>query len=52
MRPSIHLLSFKRTTVGKGSIVGMIVTGFVYDINPNCLYLVDKLIPSVVFLIV
>ncbi|PWB76780.1 MAG: MFS transporter [Anaerolineales bacterium] len=63
LRPSIHSLTSKRTTVGQGTsmglsnsfvslgrIVGPIVAGLVFDINPNLPYLAGALILSFVFL--
>ncbi|NJC97234.1 MAG: MFS transporter [Anaerolineae bacterium] len=63
LRPSIPSLTSKRTPVGQGTsmglsnsfvslgrIVGPIVAGLVFDINPNLPYLAGALILSFVFL--
>jgi DHA1 family multidrug resistance protein-like MFS transporter len=64
LRPSIHSLTSKRTTVGQGAsmglsnsfvslgrIVGPIVAGIIFDINPNFPYLAGAFILCAVFLI-
>jgi MFS transporter, DHA1 family, multidrug resistance protein len=64
LRPSIHSLTSKRTTVGQGTsmglsnsfvslgrIIGPIVAGIVFDINPNYPYLTGALILCTVFLV-
>jgi DHA1 family multidrug resistance protein-like MFS transporter len=63
LRPSIHSLTSKRTTVGQGASMGLsnsfvslgrvagpIVAGISFDINPNFPYLSGALILSVVFI--
>ncbi|MBM3126214.1 MAG: MFS transporter [Chloroflexi bacterium] len=64
LRPSIHSLTSKRTTAGQGAsmglsnsfvslgrIVGPIIAGFVFDINPNYPYLSGSLILCIVFFV-
>lgn len=64
LRPSIHSLTSKRTTVGQGTSMGLsnsfvslgrvagpIVAGLVFDINPNYPYLFGALILSIVFIV-
>jgi len=64
LRPSIHSLTSKRTTAGQGAslglsnsfvslgrIVGPIVAGLIFDINPNYPYLAGALILCVVFIL-
>jgi len=63
LRPSIHSLASKRTTVGQGASMGLsnsfvslgrvagpIIAGVIFDINPNYPYLTGALILFVVFL--
>ena len=63
LRPSIHSLTSKRTTVGQGTsmglsnsfvslgrIIGPILAGIFFDINPNFPYLAGALILCAVFL--
>lgn len=63
LRPSIHSLTSKRTTVGQGASLGLsnsfvslgriggpIVAGLVFDVNPNYPYLAGALILCVVFI--
>jgi MFS transporter, DHA1 family, multidrug resistance protein len=62
LRPSIHSLTSKRTTVGQGAsmglsnsfvslgrIVGPIAAGIIFDVNPNYPYLFGALLLSIVF---
>jgi DHA1 family multidrug resistance protein-like MFS transporter len=62
LRPSIHSLTSKRTTVGQGASMGLsnsfvslgriggpIVAGLIFDINPSCPYLFGALILGIVF---
>jgi len=62
LRPSIHSLTSKRTTVGQGASMGLsnsfvslgrvagpLYAGFIFDINPNYPYLSGALILCVVF---
>jgi DHA1 family multidrug resistance protein-like MFS transporter len=64
LRPSIHSLTSKRTTVGQGAamglsnsfvslgrIVGPIVAGIIFDVNPNYPYLNGALILCIVFIV-
>ncbi len=64
LRPSIHSLTSKRTTAGQGTsmglsnsfvslgrVVGPIVAGIIFDINPNYPYVSGALILCVVFII-
>lgn len=64
LRPSIHSLTSKRTTVGQGAsmglsnsfvslgrIVGPIIAGIIFDINPNFPYLSGALILFIVFIL-
>jgi DHA1 family multidrug resistance protein-like MFS transporter len=64
LRPSIHSLTSKRTTVGQGASMGLsnsfvnlgrvagpIFAGIIFDINPNYPYLAGALILCAVFLI-
>ena len=63
LRPSIHSLTSKRTTVGQGASMGLsnsfvslgrvagpIVAGIIFDINPNFPYLTGAVILCAVFL--
>jgi DHA1 family multidrug resistance protein-like MFS transporter len=63
LRPSIHSLASKRTNVGQGAslglsnsfvslgrVVGPIVAGIIFDINPNFPYLSGALILCAVFI--
>jgi DHA1 family multidrug resistance protein-like MFS transporter len=64
LRPSIHSLTSKRTTVGQGASMGLsnsfvslgrvagpIVAGIIFDINPNFPYLAGALILCAVFIV-
>jgi len=64
LRPSIHSLTSKRTTVGQGTSMGLsnsfvslgrvfgpVVAGIVFDINPNLPYISGALILLAVFLL-
>jgi MFS transporter, DHA1 family, multidrug resistance protein len=64
LRPSIHSLTSKRTTAGQGTsmglsnsfvslgrIVGPIVAGIIFDINPNYPYISGALILFAVFIL-
>jgi DHA1 family multidrug resistance protein-like MFS transporter len=64
LRPSIHSLTSKRTTVGQGASMGLsnsfvslgrvagpIVAGIIFDINPNYPYLAGALILCIVFIV-
>lgn len=64
LRPSIHSLTSKRTTVGQGAsmglsnsfvslgrVVGPIFAGVIFDINPNYPYLSGALILCAVFVV-
>ena len=64
LRPSIHSLTSKRTTVGQGASMGLsnsfvslgrvagpIIAGIIFDINPNYPYLSGALILFAVFIL-
>ncbi len=64
LRPSIHSLTSKRTTVGQGASMGLsnsfvslgrvagpIVAGIIFDINPNYPYLSGAMILFIVFIL-
>jgi DHA1 family multidrug resistance protein-like MFS transporter len=64
LRPSIHSLTSKRTSVGQGTSMGLsnsfvslgrvagpIVAGLIFDLNPNFPYLAGALILCIVFAI-
>lgn len=64
LRPSIHSLTSKRTTAGQGAsmglsnsfvslgrVVGPIVAGIIFDINPNYPYISGALILCAVFIL-
>jgi DHA1 family multidrug resistance protein-like MFS transporter len=64
LRPSIHSLTSKRTAAGQGAslglsnsfvslgrIVGPIVAGIIFDVNPNYPYLNGALILCIVFIV-